>query len=93
MLVLRRTGRRVVALLGLVASGGAAVVVVTSLGHRAAAARDVLGADRAQVSTTAWPYVAVVAAVVTAAAFAVAEQVRGVLGEPDGARALPKLPG
>ena len=72
VLVLRRTGRRVVALLGLVASAGAAVVVVTALGHRAAAARDVLGADRAQVSTTAWPYVAVVAAVVTAAAFAVA---------------------
>jgi len=72
VLVLRRTGRRVVALLGLVASAGAALVVVTSLGRRAAAARDVLGADRAQVSTTAWPYVAVVAAVVTAVAFAVA---------------------
>jgi uncharacterized membrane protein (TIGR02234 family) len=72
VLVLRRTGRRLVALLGLAASAGAAVVVVGSLGRRAVAARDALGADQAQVSTTVWPYLAVVAALVTAAAFAVA---------------------
>ncbi len=72
VLVLRRTGRRVVALLGLAASAGAALVVVGSLGRRAATARDVLGADQARVSTTFWPYVALVAAVVTAVAFAVA---------------------
>jgi uncharacterized membrane protein (TIGR02234 family) len=72
VLVLRRTGRRVVALLGLAAAAGAVVVVVASLGRRAEAARDVLGADQARVSTTAWPYVALVAAVVTTVAFAVA---------------------
>jgi uncharacterized membrane protein (TIGR02234 family) len=73
VLVLRRRGRRVVAVLGLLAALGAAVAVVTSAGDADEVASGMLGgASDVTVSTSAWPAVTVAAALLAAAAFAVA---------------------
>jgi uncharacterized membrane protein (TIGR02234 family) len=73
VLVLRRRGRRVVAVLGLVASIGAAAAVVAAAGDAGDVASRMLGgASDIEVATTAWPAVTVAGAVVAALAFAVA---------------------
>ena len=76
VLVLRRRGRRVVAMTGFVASLGAAVAVAVRLGAVEATARDLVsgGASRSDVTTdvTVWPYAAVVGALVSALLFVVA---------------------
>jgi uncharacterized membrane protein (TIGR02234 family) len=73
VLVLRRRGRRVVAVLGLLASCGAAGSAV-ALAHTSAdvAARVLGDASDASLHTTAWPFVTVGAALVAAGAFVVA---------------------
>ena len=74
VLVLRRRGRRVVATLGLLAALGVVAAVVP----RAHTAPDVAerlmppSAQEVLTDTTAWPWLAVVGALVTAAGFAVA---------------------
>ena len=73
VLVLRRRGRRIVSLLGLLSAAGAAVVALTSRSDAAAAAERMLGgASDITVTTSAWPWVTAVAALLAAAAFAVA---------------------
>jgi uncharacterized membrane protein (TIGR02234 family) len=73
VLVLRSRGRRVVAVLGLLAAAGAAVAVLAGAGDAADAAEKLLGgASDVTVDTSAWPVVTVVACALTAAAFAVA---------------------
>jgi uncharacterized membrane protein (TIGR02234 family) len=70
VLVLRARGRRVVSLLGLVASLGAAVTVVVTVGSATDTAARLLGdVPTTSTSTTAWPYVAGVGALLSAAAF------------------------
>ncbi len=73
VLVLRSRGRRVVAVLGLLASVGAAVAVATGAGDAGEVASEMLGgASDVTVTTSAWPAVTVVGAVLAALAFAVA---------------------
>lgn len=73
VLVLRVRGRRVVAVIGLLASAGAAVAAALLAGDAAEVAGRRLGdATGAATDTTAWPYVTVVAALLTAALFVVA---------------------
>lgn len=73
VLVLRSRGRRVVSVLGLLASTGAAAAALTSRGDAAGVAYRLLGgASDITVSTSSWPWMAVGAALVAAAAFAVA---------------------
>jgi len=82
VLVLRRRGRRAVALLGLAAALGVVATVALSYDSRTDVARDVLGtATGATVSTTGWPVAAAVGALVAAVAFAVA--VRHAPGWPE----------
>ena len=72
ILVLRRRGRRVVSVLGLLATAGAAVTAAM-LAHTAPdVARRDLGDVSAELSTTAWPFVTIGAALVAAVAFALA---------------------
>jgi uncharacterized membrane protein (TIGR02234 family) len=73
VLVLRSRGRRLVAVLGLLAAVGAGAAVLTAAGD----ARDVAGgmlaaASDVSVTTTAWPTVTVIACGVAAASFVVA---------------------
>jgi uncharacterized membrane protein (TIGR02234 family) len=73
VLVLRRRGRRVVSVLGLVAAALAGAVAATAVGRAADAAVDLLGdAPDADASVTAWPWVAFAGSVVACLAFAVA---------------------
>lgn len=76
VLVLRRRGRRAVAVLGAVAALGVAVAVLTRLGDVASVAASQLagGAGRSDLATTttAWPVAACVGALVAGAAFLVA---------------------
>jgi uncharacterized membrane protein (TIGR02234 family) len=73
VLVLRRTGRRVVAVVGLVASVGSALAVVLAVGDRTAAARDALGTGTgADVSTSVWPFLGLAGAALAAVTFVVA---------------------
>jgi uncharacterized membrane protein (TIGR02234 family) len=76
LLVLRRRGRRVVAVVGFAAAVGVAVTVAVRVGAVDATARDLVsgGATRGDVSTdvTLWPYAAAVGAVVSAVLFVVA---------------------
>ena len=70
VLVLRSRGRRVVSVLGVVASLGAAVAVATTFGDAEETAREMLAAaSDVTVSTSAWPVVTLVACVAAAAAF------------------------
>jgi uncharacterized membrane protein (TIGR02234 family) len=76
VLVLRRRGRRIVSVLGLVAALGVAAAVTLGAGEVDQAARALVtaGAGRGDVSTitTTWPYAAAVGALLAAAAFLVA---------------------
>jgi uncharacterized membrane protein (TIGR02234 family) len=72
VLVLRRAGRRVVAVLGALASLGAAAVSVLSAGNATGAAGRLLGGTPDSTSTTPWPYVGAAGCLLSAAAFAVA---------------------
>ena len=74
VLVLRRRGRRVVSALGLLAAVGVVAAVVPSAHRAPGVATDLLpdSAERITSSATAWPWLAVVGAVLTALAFAVA---------------------
>ena len=76
LLVLRRRGRRVVAVVGVAAAAGVAVTVAVRVGAVDTTARDLVsgGASRGDVSTdvTLWPYAAAVGAVVSAVLFVVA---------------------
>jgi uncharacterized membrane protein (TIGR02234 family) len=72
VLVLRRTGRRVVSVLGALAALVAAVVAGVSAGDAGTAAGRVLGSAPDSTSTTGWPWVAVAACLVCAATFCVA---------------------
>ena len=73
VLVLRRTGRRVVAVRGLVASAGSALAVVLALGDRTTAAQGALGTGTdADVSTSVWPFLGLAGAVLAAVTFVVA---------------------
>jgi uncharacterized membrane protein (TIGR02234 family) len=69
VLVLRRRGRRVVAVLGVLAAGAAGVTALLAAPTSADVARELLG-DAGQVSTTttAWPYLAVAGCLVSALA-------------------------
>ncbi len=70
VLVLRRRGRRVVAVLGVLASVGSAVTVLAAAGDaREVAAKMLGGASDVDVDTSLWPVVTVVACAVTAACF------------------------
>jgi uncharacterized membrane protein (TIGR02234 family) len=70
VLVLRARGRRVVSLLGLLASLGAAATVASTVGSATDTAARLLGdVPTTATSTTAWPYVAGVGALVSAVAF------------------------
>lgn len=72
-LVLRTPGRRVVAVLGLLAAGGGALAAVLSAPDSTDAASDLLSATAdGGTSTTAWPWVGAVALGVCLAAFAIA---------------------
>jgi uncharacterized membrane protein (TIGR02234 family) len=72
VLVLRRRGRRVVAVLGLLAAlGAAAAVVAERSGAEEVAAGRLGGASDITVSTSVWPAVAVVGAAVAALMFVV----------------------
>jgi uncharacterized membrane protein (TIGR02234 family) len=72
-LVLRTRGRRVVALLGVLAAAGSAVAGGTSAGKAEEVAAQMLGgASDVSTSTTGWPVVTLVACVVAVATFAVA---------------------
>ncbi len=73
VLVLRRRGRRVVALLGLVSSIGAAAAVLTSRQDADEVAAGLLGgASDVTVSATPWPWITLVGAVVAALTFVLA---------------------
>jgi uncharacterized membrane protein (TIGR02234 family) len=73
VLVLRRRGRRAVAVLGLLAGGAGAVTALLAAPSAADQARELLGgAAVASVSTTAWPYVAAAGCLVSALAAVVA---------------------
>jgi uncharacterized membrane protein (TIGR02234 family) len=73
VLVLRARGRRVVSLLGLVASLGAAAAVAASVGSATDTAARMLGdVPTTSTGTTAWPYVAGAGALLSAIAFVVA---------------------
>jgi uncharacterized membrane protein (TIGR02234 family) len=72
VLVLRRRGRRVVSVLGAVASVIAAVVALVSVGDAGAAAGRLLGGTPDSTSTSGWPWVVAFACAVSAATFAVA---------------------
>jgi len=73
VLVLRSRGRRIVAVLGVLAAAGAAVAVVRDAGSAGDVASRMLGgASDVTVSTTVWPVVTLVACLVTLVAFAVA---------------------
>ncbi len=74
VLVLRRWGRRAVAVVGLLAAAGLGVSALVSASGAADVARRMLGGggEVAQASTTGWPWVAAAAGLVSAAAFAVA---------------------
>ena len=73
ILVLRSRGRRVVAVLGVLAAAGSAVAAVTRAGEAEEVAREMLGgASDVAVSTTAWPVVTVTAGLLAAATFVVA---------------------
>ena len=70
VLVLRARGRRVVSLLGVAASLGAAVTVAATVGSATDTAARLLGdVPTTSTSTTAWPYVAGVGALLSAVAF------------------------
>ncbi len=70
VLVLRARGRRVVSVLGLVASLGAAATVAATVGSSTDTAACLLGdVPTTSSSTTAWPYVAGVGALLSAVAF------------------------
>lgn len=88
ILVLRRRGRRVVAGLGLAAAVGVLVTVLVRVGEVSQTAGSMLagGSARAdlETTTTAWPYVACVGAVLAAAAFVVA--LRSASGWPEMSR-------
>ena len=72
VLVLRRRGRRVVSVIGLLATVGAAVATVM-LAHTAPdVAQRELGDVSAELSTTVWPFVLIAAAAVGALTFALA---------------------
>jgi len=72
ILVVRRRGRRVVSAIGLLASVGVVVTVVTSKGRALDEAVDLLVGDAGSATATAWYYTAAVAAAVAAVAFVVA---------------------
>lgn len=72
VLVLRRRGRRIVSVLGLLAAVGAVAAVATRLHEAPDVAARALGDVDASMETTAWPWVALVAGVLTAAGFLVA---------------------
>jgi uncharacterized membrane protein (TIGR02234 family) len=73
VLVMRARGRRVVSVVGLAASLGAAVAVVVSVASAAGTATDLLGdVPTTSTSTTAWPWVTAAGALLSAAAFVVA---------------------
>ena len=74
VLVLRRRGRRVVATLGLVAALGVALAVVLRMGEAPDVAAGLLrnGAETVSSSGTAWPWLAVAGALVSAAVSVVA---------------------
>ena len=70
VLVLRARGRRVVSVLGLVASLGAAAAVAAAVGSATDTAARLLGdVPTTSTSTTAWPYVAGAGALLSAVAF------------------------
>jgi uncharacterized membrane protein (TIGR02234 family) len=72
-LVLRSRGRRVVAVLGLLAAAGSGAAVITAADSAGETAAGMLGgASDVTVSTSTWPTVTVVACLVAAAAFVVA---------------------
>ena len=79
VLVLRRRGRRVVSVVGLLAALGVVTAVAVRMGSIGDAARDLVagGAARSGVTTetTMWPWAAVLGAVVTALGFLVALRV------------------
>ena len=71
VLVLRARGRRVVSILGAAASVGAAATVVATVSSATDAAAGLLGdVPTTSTTTTAWPYVTVVGALLSAVAFA-----------------------
>lgn len=73
VLVLRSTGRRVVAVIGLLAVAGAAAAVALRAGDAEAIAGRMLGgASDVTVTSTSWPVVTGVACLVAGAAFLVA---------------------
>lgn len=72
VLVLRRRGRRLVSALGSAASLAAGTTAALLMHTAPDVARRELGDVPAELTTTPWPFVAVVAAVVAAVAFAVA---------------------
>ena len=73
VMVLRSRGRRVVAVLGVLAAAGAAVAVLLRSGDAAGVATRMLGgASDMTVTTTSWPVVTVVGCLCAAAAFVVA---------------------
>ena len=73
VLVLRRRGRRVVSVLGLVAALAAAVAVVTSWGDADDVAAGLLGgASDITTTTSVWPVVTLVGTVVAALTFVMA---------------------
>ncbi len=74
VLVLRRTGRRVVSVLGLLAAVGAGVVVVTEVSGAAGAAAELLsgGGEDVTTGTTLWPWATLLGCVLAAAGFVVA---------------------
>lgn len=74
VLVLRRRGRRVVAVIGAAAGAGVVAAVLARAGDVSEALRDLAGGGAGGLSTdtTAWPWTAVVGGVVTALSFLVA---------------------
>src|SRR5699024_6562218 len=74
VLVLRRRGRRVVATLGLLAALGVALAVILRAGEGAGTAASMLsnGAGSVSSSGTSWPWLALLGAVLSALASAVA---------------------
>jgi uncharacterized membrane protein (TIGR02234 family) len=85
VLVLRRCGRRVVAVVGLLAAVGVVVAVATRVGSVGETARGLVsgGGVRSDltVTTTSWPWVAMVGAALTVVAFLAAY--RGAPGWPE----------
>ncbi len=88
ILVLRRRGRQVVALLGLAAAIGVVVSVLTRVGDVTGTAGSLLAGSETRAdlttSTTAWPYLACAGAVVAGIGFALA--VRGAATWPEMSR-------